>query len=274
MTLKETVAPESQLFHPDNKNYFNIGRLERLADREIDTSSLIMRSASGDRSAACALSRGFWPFVSEFEKAIDRRLIRLPRQPLYDKFGHPATRDQLRRTPVALKALEKSEIEGVFPGESALREMQQDERRHSFHWAKDAENLGVSRIELESAPVLPAVQRLIDGANNPDIVMFFAGSLAATEFIAESLGKYLAHTAPYTSMFNRRRAIWMEVHTVPHDDGPSHEEIVMDFARAFSSETTPALIESYVAFGINAFGEAAREVERYYCPKSALLAAE
>ena len=158
-----------------------------------------------------------------------------------------------------------SEIVGIFEeARSNLVDMQKDEFRHSKHWEADARNLGISLNVLQSVPALPLVQRLIDGTDSGDLVEFFAGALASTEFIAEALGAMLAASPAYTNLFERRRAIWMEVHTVPHDGEPSHEEIVMDFARAYDESDTPERIEELVIMGIELFGAAADEVEAYY----------
>ena len=83
----------------------------------------------------------------------------------------------------------------------------------------------------------------------------------------------LAKAPAYTRLFERRRAIWMEVHTVPHDGEPSHEDIVMDFARAYDASDSPDLIEHYVLQGIDLFGAAADEVDAYFAPRM-LIAAE
>ena len=56
----------------------------------------------------------------------------------------------------------------------------------------------------------------------------------------------------------------MEVHTVPHDGEPSHEEIVMDFARAYDDSGSPRRIEELVLQGLALFGAAADEVESYF----------
>jgi hypothetical protein len=117
------------------------------------------------------------------------------------------------------------------------------------------------------------VQRLIDKTSTDDLVVFFAGALASTEFIAEALGEMLATAPGYTRLFDRRRAIWMEVHTVPHDGEPSHEDIVMDFARAYDESGSPQRIEDLVIRGLALFGAAADEVEAYYDKQMSVAAA-
>ena len=255
------------LFHFDNQSYFDMGRLENAAYETLTNSPLICRARDGDRAAAIALSRGFWPFTRDFEKAIDRRAnsANLPREPLYAKFGRSKAREALAGSARSVRNLLDSEITGLFEeARSNLIDMQKDEFRHSKHWEADARNLGLSLNVLQSVPALPLVQRLIDGTESGDLVEFFAGALASTEFIAEALGAMLAASPGYTNLFERRRAIWMEVHTLPHDGEPSHEEIVMDFARAYDDSDIPDRIEALVIQGIELFGAAAKEVEAYF----------
>ena len=179
------------LFYSDNQAYFDMARLENAAYEMLTNCSLVMRSRDGDRAAAIALSRGFWPFTRDFEKAIDRRAnsTNLPRQPLYLKFGRNKTRESLVGSAQSIKNLLDSEIVGVFEeARTNLVEMQKDEFRHSKHWEADARNLGVSFNVLQSVPALPLVQQLIDATSSGDLVEFFAGALASTEFVAEALG--------------------------------------------------------------------------------------
>ena len=121
---------------------------------------------------------------------------------------------------------------------------------------------------LQSVPALPTVQRLIDcHGDRRSRGEFFAGACSrSTEFIAEALGATLAHAPGYTCLFERGRAIWMEVHTVPHDGEPSHEDIVMDFATGLRYvRSSPGRIEELVHAGASImFAAAANEVEAYY----------
>lgn len=263
------------LFHEDNHSYFDMARLEEAARNTVTSSSLICRCRDGDRSAAIALSKGFWPFTRDFEKAIDQKAnsANLPREPLYEKFGRGKARQTLADSAKSVRALLDSEIAGVFEDARAgLVDMQKDEYRHSKHWEADARNLGLSFEDLQSEPVLPLVRRLIDATATDDLVEFFAGALAPTEFIAEELGAMLATAPGYTGLFARKRAIWMEVHTVPHDGEPSHEDIVMDFARAYDLSGSAKRIEDYVLRGIALFGAAADEVEAHFGERMAIAA--
>ena len=255
------------LFHDDNHTYFDMARLEAEAFSMISNLSLVRRSRDGDRAAAIAMSRGFWPFTRDFEKAIDRRAnsANLPREPLYAKFGRCKTRGTLVESAQTIRTLMDSEIAGVVEEARVnLIEMQKDEFRHSKHWEADARNLGLSYEMLQSEPVLPLVQQLIDATETGDLVEFFAGVLAPTEFVAEALGEILAHAPGYTHLFERRRAIWMEVHTVPHDGEPSHEDIVMDYARAYDDSGSPKRIEELVLRGLALFAAAADQVEEHF----------
>ncbi len=264
------------LFHMDNEKYFNIRRLRSKARAVVDRSSLIARCAKGDRNAAIALKIGFHPYVAEFQAAIDRKAnsSKLPRQTLYEKFGRDAARATLLANARNVRQLQRSELEAVFSkAERELMDMQRDEWTHWHHWVHDAMALGVTRSELEQAYVVPGVQRLIDAAHVDDLVEFFAGSLAATEFMAEELGERLAFNPTYGILFQegrpdgqRGKAYWMIVHTVPHVDGPSHADIVLDFARAYSADEGPDRIHSLVERGLELFGTAADEVEAYFNP--------
>ena len=264
------------LFHNDNHSYFDIEKLAGATREAMARCSLIQRCRAGDRGAAVAHMTGFWPFTRDFEKAIDRRAnsAHLPREPLYAKFGRSKTRGTLLDSAKAIRSLQDSEIAGVFEDARAnLVEMQKDEFRHSKHWQADARNLGLSYEVLQAAPVLPGVQALIDATTAGDLVEFFAGSLAATEFIAEEAGFTLANAPDYKRLFARGRSVWMEVHTVPHDGEPSHEEIVLDFARAYDTSGSPRRIEELVLRGVSAFAAAADEVEAY-CDRTMAIAAE
>jgi hypothetical protein len=263
------------LFHDDNASYFDIENLAAAAHEAMSNCSLIQRCRRGDRAAAVAHMIGFWPFTRDFEKAIDRRAnsSNLPREPLYAKFGRSKTRGTLAGSAKSIRNLLDSEIAAVFEeARSNLQEMQKDEFRHSKHWQADARNLGISYEMLQGAPVLPAVQALIDGTGAGDLVDFFAGSLASTEFIAEEAGFTLADAPDYKRLFERGRSVWMEVHTVPHDGEPSHEEIVLDFARAYDTSGSPERIRALVLRGIEAFAAAADQVEEYFAGSMAIAA--
>jgi hypothetical protein len=254
----------SPMFHRDNAELFDMAGLRWFARSEADASSLINRCAEGDRHAAVALSLGFWPFVFDFEKAIKSRVQRLPRAPLYAKFGPQATRRTLVQTAHVVKQLQASELEAVFErAVGAVTEMQEEEETHTAHWVKDAKNLGLERAQLESARVVPGVEALVEGARCDDLVGFFA-ALAATEFMAEELADKLGRSTRYTELFANQRAIWMEVHRVPHGDGPSHLEVDLDLARAYAAHDSSGHVESLVRDTLRLFGAAAREVEAHF----------
>ena len=104
------------------------------------------------------------------------------------KFGKDTTRKALLGNAQGMRKLRQDELDGVCNGvEKAVREMQKEEATHSAHWAKDAENLGITYDQLQNALVVPGVQALIDSAYTDSLAAFFS-VLAGTEYIAEELG--------------------------------------------------------------------------------------
>jgi len=228
---------QDHLFHVDNERYFDLTYLRQSAAELVSGLSLIRKAKCGDKAAAIALKVGFWPFVREFELAIDQQT--LPREPLAKKFGDSVMRRVFTRMA------------------RALREMKSEEGSHAAHWRKDAECLGVN--DLGDQRVF-GVQELIDRAYTKDLPGFFA-MLAGTEFIAEELSRYLIEAEDFTDLFSRRRWVWGEVHLVPHDDAPSHLAIDLDLARAFDVTESPATIQQMILDTILLFGRAAEEVQ-------------
>jgi hypothetical protein len=232
-----------ELFHEDNGEFFNLRALRDYAAQVVGASSLIRTARSGSREAAIALKIGFWPFVREFELAIDRQV--LPRHQLALKFGEPRTRR-------------------VFLGIArAVREMKQEEGTHAAHWLKDARCLGLEALDGEC---VPGVEALIARSYSKNMPNFFA-TLAGTEFIAEELSRFLNSSAAFTGLFTRKRWIWGEVHLAPHEDGPSHLDIDMDLARAYSTTNQASQIEWVVRQTITLFARAADEVEGEFLPQ-------
>jgi hypothetical protein len=224
------------LFHADNDAHFDCAHLRRRAAAMVSGLPLIYDAGRGDMAAAIALKTGFWPFVREFELAIDQQT--LPRQPLARKFGEA----QVRRT---------------FTGIArAVREMKEEEGSHAAHWQKDAACLGIPTL---SDHRVPGVQALIDAAYTKELPRFFA-MLAGTEFVAEELSRYLTQSPAFTQLFSRRRWVWGEVHLAPHEDGPSHLEIDLDLARAYEPSDSCAEIEASVLDAIALFERAAHHV--------------
>jgi hypothetical protein len=230
---------QARLFYPDNQTYFDLGYLRQSAADLVRGLSLIRRAREGDKAAAIGLKIGFWPFVREFERAIDQQA--LPREPLARKFGDPV----MRRVFIWMAR--------------AVREMKSEEGSHAAHWRKDAEGLGI--IELGNHRV-PGVQALIDRAYTQDLPSFFA-LLAGTEFIAEELSRFLIDAEDFSNLFTRKRWVWGEVHMAPHDRQPSHLEIDLDLARAYDDSKSPAAVEQMVLDTIRLFGTAANEVEEF-----------
>ncbi len=222
-----------RLFHRDNHAHFDIEGLRHYAHRVVSDSSLIREAGLGNESAAAALKIGFWPFVRDFERAIDQQS--LPRRPLAEKFGAEHLRD-------------------VFIGlASAVREMKREEGSHALHWRKDATCLGLGDLGDHR---VPAVSALLESAYTKDLPRFFA-MLAGTELVAEELSRYLVGSAAFTRLFSRRRWMWGEVHLASHEDGPSHLDIDLDLARAYGGSTD---IAGMIVATIDLFGRAAAEI--------------
>ncbi len=249
---------EVHLFHSDASSFFAFDELRAAARDFINRTPLVTHAARGDRAAAVALHVGFWPFVRDFELAIDQH--GLPRGPLRSRFGGgragEARGADVRRKIVALA--------------QAVREMKEEEGSHAAHWVKDAAQLGLS--SLEAAP-LPAVGNLVAETATDDHAAFFA-ALAGTEFVAEELSARLVASAPFTGLFQRQRWMWGEIHLMPHDHGPSHLEIDMDLARAYVEDPQQAksIVEAHVRRTIDLFETAAIEVHDTLVAQSLLAA--
>jgi len=223
----------TRLFHRDNHAHFDLQGLRHYAHRVVSQSSLIRGAGCGDGSAAAALMIGFWPFVRDFERAIDEQ--RLPRCPLAERFGAARLRE-------------------IFIGlASAVREMKREEGSHAVHWRKDATCLGLGELGDHR---VPAVSALLESAYTKDLPRFFA-MLAGTELVAEELSRVLLGSPAFTGLFSRRRWMWGEVHLAPHEDGPSHLDIDLDLARAYGGGVDVAAM---IVATIDLFGRAAGEI--------------
>lgn len=211
------------------------------AGRRLRALPLLARAASGERAAAIALHAGFWPFVREFEHVIDRQ--HLPRAPLAARFPALAPRG-LRAAIAGLAA--------------SVAEMKADEGSHALHWRKDARALGV---ELGDEAATPAIDELLARARTKNLPEFFA-LLAGTEIVAEELSSFLVGSADFTRLFSRQRWIWGEIHLAPHD-GPSHLEIDLDLARAYSPSCDEARVRvtAEMLRTIGLFERAVQEIE-------------
>lgn len=235
-----------ELFHADNGAFFDLSALRCGASLVVQDSPLICRAKEGDRAAAIAFKVAFWPFVREFELAIDRQS--LPRQPLVDNFGE----QRVRR---------------VFSGIArAVRDMKQEEGSHAAHWMQDARCLGINDF---ADPGIAGVQALIDRAYTKDLPDFFS-MLAGTELMAEELARFLVASDSFTDLFTRRRWAWGEVHLMAEEHGPSHLEIDLDLARAYQAAGHPATdIEAIVRDTFALFARAADEVVATLLPELA-----
>jgi hypothetical protein len=225
-----------ELFHADNCNFFDIPALRYRAGQIVRGSPLVCRAEQGDKAAAVALMIGFWPFVSEFELAIDAQT--LPRLPLAENFGEP----RVRR---------------VFGGIArAVRDMKQEEGSHAAHWMRDAQCLGINDF---AGPSVDAIQALINRSYTRDLPFFFA-TLAGTELIAEELSRFLVASSRFTELFSRRQWMWGEMHLLADDDGVSHLEIDLDLARAYRPQARPAELALPLLDTMLLFGRAGDEV--------------
>ena len=234
---------QHELFHQDNQHSFDIDKLRQQTAQVVRRSNLICRAHDGDHDAAVALKIGFWPFVSEFEHAIDQQP--LPRLPLVNRFGEQRVRQVFVRIA------------------RAVRDMKQEEGSHAAHWRKDAQCLGIDDL---SGPCVSALDGLIARSYTKHLPKFFA-TLAGTEFIAEELSSFLANSRKFTDLFTRKRWIWGEVHLAPHDNGPSHLEIDLDLARAYAASSDTREIEEMVLDTVALFGRAADQVEAALLPE-------
>lgn len=223
------------LFHSDDA--IDINRLRHHASEVVRSSSLIKRAAAGELEAARALHLGFWPFVREFELAIDKH--QLPRAPLRERF------------PGRFKAV-------FVQMHRAVREMKDEEGSHARHWREAAREIGVTSLEHD---MTPAVSELIALSYTENLREFFS-VLAGTELIAEELSRFLVASDSFCALFGSERWLWGEIHLLPHDHGPSHLAIDLDLARAYSPTSDIDAIESAVLATINLFGWAAIQVER------------
>ncbi|MBI4120655.1 MAG: hypothetical protein HY457_00145 [Parcubacteria group bacterium] len=187
--------------------------LRQCAVKEVEKSTLMRACRDGDLQSVRALLIGFWPFVYEFEKAIDIQARRLP----------------LRR--ILTEHLGLTTAQQYFVSRAKiLRQMHEEEGEHAQIWRGDALKIGA---DLESLPKahekLPLMEALIATAYADDPFKFFC-ALAATEYIAEELSRFLCASSVFTSCFGGRFG-WGDTHIAVHD-GLSHLQIDEDFAAA------------------------------------------
>jgi hypothetical protein len=177
---------------------------------QVCNAKLIPACAAGQRSAVHALLSGFWPFVDDFEKAIDRQVAGLPIKPLVKRFGRERTHSFFNTA------------------RNAVREMREEEGSHALLWQEGAQALVVN---FKAYDRVPGVEQLIASSTTRDPVAFFCW-LAGTEYIAEEMAAYLCKAPRFLELFPDRRWRWGEAHLEAHN-GPSHLEIDEDLARAY-----------------------------------------
>ncbi len=199
---------------------------------QVYDSPLLTAAAAGDREAACALLTGFWPFVFEFERAIDRMALALPVKPLMARYGRAAICAYMRSA------------------NRAVREMKAEEGSHAELWRRDSSRLAISNLGWT---VAPGVDALVRGAYADDPCTFFC-RLAATEYIAEELSRRLCAAAPFTRLFADGRFAWGEAHLREHA-GPSHLAIDEDLARAYHPADDADEARAFIEAEIRRFAE-------------------
>lgn len=191
---------------------FDQAVLRAAAANTVSNMDIIQGCGLGEESSYRALLCGFWPYVDEFERAIDRRMLRmLPRRQLTRLYGEYHTRVFLH---------------GAI---QALAEMREEEGSHAQLWRGDATARG---FPLEGpAPVCYGVRQLTQCTYTDSPVLFFA-HLATTEFVAEELTQYLLASPGFMPVLHPGgRWPWGEAH-LPHPGGVSHLEVDLDLARA------------------------------------------
>jgi hypothetical protein len=238
------------LFHDDDDVVLGTASLREIAARGVRACPLMQKAWRGDRDAIAAMHIGYWPFVHEFERAIDLKM--LPRAPLRERFGS----DIFNAKFLALAR--------------EVREMKREEGSHAAHWVKDAHHFGIETLE---GPAVPAVEALVARSHVESLPEFFS-FLAATELVAEEVSAFLLTSAAFVEQSTRKRWVWGIVHTAPHGDGPSHLEIDLDLARAYQTQVKPEAIRALVLSTYRLFRQAADQIEQTMANAGQVCAAE
>ena len=191
--------------------------LRRYAVKEVVGLPIIQRCGKGESKALEALLCGFWRFVLEFQNVV-RNETRFPMDPLYSRYGRQKVVLMMRAT------------------KSVLNSMSEEEGMHADVWRKGAVEVGFQENDMTRYEV-PAVKYLIDvtrifGTSEEHMYLFFC-HLAATEYVAEEISRYLVAQNQFLACFPiSRRWQWGDIHLMEHSDGPSHREIDEDLAIA------------------------------------------
>jgi len=248
----EDVMPDgtTALFYWPN-TVVDADALRAVAREEVRNNQLIRAAAEGNLDAARVLHIGFWPFVVAFEGIIDTRPIQ--RQPLQKRFGDEVT--------MAILRFARKEVEV----------MKEEEGSHAIAWRGDSFRLGITQAELDKAPYVPEVVRLIEMPQERNLDWFFC-VLAGTEFIAEELSRYLVDSLPFTQLIRGGHWRWGEIHLADHHEGPSHLELDLDLARAYTVEeedkAAAQQLSDYTLQTIKQFGRAADDVHQHFFGKA------
>ena len=234
------------LFHDDNLEAFGDSELRAEARRIIRNNPFIQRLHRGDRDAILAHWIGFEPFVVAFGPIIDRR--KMPRQILYDKFGHGPAREKLIQKARAERQLVRAENaqfpleemtidERVDSLEDGTRQMGKEEIQHKGHWLADGKRLRRDYRTLER-PYVQGVDELIKVVKNSPDMPFFFGLLGATEYMAEETGEFLNSSPAFRVQFEGDFSRWMRLHAPSTHKGrdfrTTHLGGDLDLARAYT----------------------------------------
>lgn len=232
--------------------------LRHLAVREIVCSPLIQQAGAGDPVAVKALMCGFWPFVRDFQ-VIVRVDTFFPVEPLIARYGRTATVQALR-----------------FMRQS-LRQMAAEEGHHAEVWRQGAHEIGFGDGDLEHAPKIDAIERLTSfpRENSPtsDFPHLFFCHLAATEYVAEEISRFLVSQAAFLQLFPQsKRWCWGDIHLLDHHHGPSHLEIDEDLAQAFCRDPDRSDVVAHaISQSLFLFATAAHEALAVFATPSAGL---
>ena len=219
--------------------------LRQYAISQVVELPLIQRCGAGDPIAIKALLCGFWPFVLDFQSIV-RNDTFFPMNPIISRFGRAAVVQAIRHI------------------KQSLHHMAEEEGMHAEIWRKGAQEAGFTDYDLQFYR-LPAVEALINFTSNntpssPEPHLFFC-HLAATEYVAEEISRFLVQQQAFVSRFRQSgRWQWGDIHLLDHAHGPSHREIDEDLAQAFCSHPDPAdAVMNGIRHCIELFSIAGRE---------------
>ena len=240
------------LFHNDNHVYFDMERLQDAARTAMAKCSLIQRCREGDRAAAIAHSRGFWPVYPRFRKKPSTGapilLISRASRSMRSSAEAMTRRERWSVRPSRSRFCRRAKSPASFEDARAgLVEMQKDEFRHSKHGEADARNLGLSYEVLQSEPA-PSVDPALDRWNERRRLGRVFRQVSRLDGVHR--GRGWRNTGARARLYSPVRARAVDLDGSPHRAARrrtvAHEEIVMDFARAYDDSGSPKRIEDLV----------------------------